>query len=299
MSKKGNSLGSDSLDMLLDTMCNTFGCIIFVAILMAVVSQEAGDAIASGNQAGVSEAKAAQQRAQLSVLEQDIARQEQLVKVLVEMQDDGAKDVVDHTAAIEREKERGKELEEIRAASEKKKAETLHDIESTKVEIDKTKVAIGELEKRLQEGRIVTRKFRVPRLRTPMSSADSVVNCVLQGGRFYVVRELPPGNGSDAEDVAVSTGKGPDGAEFYVVTPLAKAGQPIQHLDAPKGKLKQALELDPKRTVVEFTVYPDSFREFILLKQEFAQRHFEYAWKPLTADAPLVYRQGRIGMVQR
>lgn len=39
--KRGKNLGNESLDLLLDTICNTFGAIILIAILVAIITQNA------------------------------------------------------------------------------------------------------------------------------------------------------------------------------------------------------------------------------------------------------------------
>jgi hypothetical protein len=179
------------------------------------------------------------------------------------------------TAAAEARAEGEKAREAVAAAAA--------GVEAKRGDVERLAVAIRGLEAKVAGAPpSVPRQFRVPQLHP--ATPEAVFNCVLKGGRFYAVR--PPGKGFDTDDVQVS--EGDDGT--FAVTVRAEAGTPVgEDPKAAAGKLAAALALDPTGVLIEFSVYPDSFREFILAKQWFVDRGFSYNWKPHPAGQPLLY----------
>lgn len=286
MRRRPRTVDLSSLEMLLDTMCNTFGCIIFIAILLAVLVRQVGDAAVRATQAAAPSPESSRRqalqveelRAALEALEETAASLETLHQIDTVRLPDLSEPVREaqtragHAQAAAEETRR--QLGEARAR-----------VQALRDEARRLEAATRQLrEQAAQTAPAAVREFRVPQLHP--AHPESVCNCVLRGGRFYAVRV--PGQGFAEDDVEVS--RTVDGS--YAVSLRPGAGQPIGATpEAAAGRLREALALDPLGTLIEFIVYPDSFGEFIRVKQWFVERGFSYNWRPHPPDAPLRYGQ--------
>jgi hypothetical protein len=283
MARRHHAIDTSSLEMLLDTMCNTFGCVIFIAVLLAVLMQQVGTVADSAQRTGVTALEAQRQQARADQLRAEIEALRTTLQALRKATAVKGPALPDLTGPV---RDAEQEASETRASLEQARTAVTAaagTVDALRREAERLAGAIRELDDRLAGAPpSVPREFRVPQLQA--ATPDAVFNCVLHGGRFYALR--PPGKGFDTEDAQVS--EVANGG--FAVTVRPGAGQPIG--DDPKavgGKLGDALALDPTGILMEFTVYPDSFGEFIVVKQWFVDRGFSYNWRPQPAGQPLLY----------
>ena len=267
MSRKRND-GEGSLELLLDTICNMFGGVVLIAILLAVLSQEVGEAKAKD----VVTADAAQkQRVCLAVLSNklervngELANLSRVEKVPVETVSESRIEEL-NSLIIEKKKEKQQKedkkdrveeeirkiIEKIRMLVEKEEAQT----------IDQTEVRVP-----------VARKMN-----------KSTVLVFMRNGRYFPVTKMnkdgSPGK-RDLDRAVCTAGQLPGGAFISLVD--GASGQLIKDEIPDNGYVNTMLRvLDKNKEMLMFVVYEDSFKEFNLLKKHVVSKGINYTWIPV------------------
>lgn len=277
-----------SFDMLLDTMCNTFGGIVFIALLLSIVTNTAAkhsqvDGRANGRilQGVRDRAEVARLKGEAHVLADTIRLLEQRSAPSISKGGAEAASVVSNLQLIaqrrvleEREgtlRARLVELREHARTSEQDAGDRLRQIEELRAGLARAR-------------KESTRHVRLPRLR----AAPGMQSCffALSGGRLYAVSDvsglLPRtgGRGYDLQEVDVESGEGLD-----VVKLRKGAGEPVRPGCEQHGKLALAIRNCGKDDeIVSFVVSPDSFAAFNYVKRIFVDRGFTYNWIPEARD---------------
>jgi hypothetical protein len=263
----------DSLELLLDTICNTFGAVVFISILLSIMVKDGGE---RQNVAGLSEEissimaarhqELANVRSRRSVLARQIEMQQQVIdrfandksKVLaleisratsarVQLLDtkvDAYKDISDKeekTLTMEAVmKERDQELQQL-----KKETEVLE----------------AELK---QATAMSTRTAHIPRVRPTQKSG---IAFMLHAGRLH--RAVTPGGDVDEEDCEQSE---VDGTVRIVPRPLS--GLVIPDADHEIENRFQGIRKEQQ--FVRLFVSQNSFAQFIPVKDALIRRGLEY-----------------------
>ncbi|MEX2121843.1 MAG: hypothetical protein WD847_19840 [Pirellulales bacterium] len=292
-----------SLELLLDTICNTFGGVLFMAILVAVLLHLSGKALPSTQAENLSAVELAvlqkdvtQAQAQLESLQAAAAQQSRLhlqfarpenvgliadVKVLEASRDRLAAErstLLGSIASIEtRLEETAGQLDELDASLAGAQEQAIHAQEALDSEIASRSQAA-----------------RLPRLRP---TARLEVGLVVRFGRLYVWHTYD----------AAGTRTGLNTDEFVVVAenpnysetmPKPYAGVPIDGGEPSKAAMRNRLSLfHSGRHYIAVVIWEDSFDSFVHLKNELIGLGFEYRLMPIAEGGLGVFDRGGSGGV--
>jgi len=256
---------SDSLDMLLDTMCNTFGGIILIALLISLLARDEPTP-STPTESGVSADQRRQDYLQAvqhhEQLEREYAKAaptlallEQVAKLReqVELATATHADVQKNAAEWER---------KVREAQEAKRrlVSQLSDLNRH------IEVATEDLTN------VVTKKageIRVPMRRK--ASGQMSWNVVVKGGRLFPVETMVQGQMQLNRSLFNITQVPPFGTDLE---PIPDRGIQIKgNIEAFRRLL---MSVSPKRYVVMFPLYGDSFSDFPALRDMVVEKGFGY-----------------------
>lgn len=285
MSRRASRDTNDSLDLFLDALSNTFGCIVFIALIMCVILQTTG----TGSGQSVDPAKLTERLAQVRTEWEEAERQSQDQKQ--EFRDIEKKS--DPTLIKRRERLRTK-----RNSEEALKKQIQADIEADETEwveakekLDKVLERIAELEVELAtaESTVEAAKNRsAPEisLRQVRETKKQNRDLLLMDGRlafvFEFVGDIPTGYGDNIDVTQVGTGK--------VVSMKKNRGVRIRTRDLPQLQhdLNAMLNgLDTEKHALFVAVGSDSWEEYLMLRDEFERRGFESNWLPWEKNTPV------------
>lgn len=298
--KAENSVGS--LELLLDTMCNTFGGVVFIAILLSVLSSAMGTGGITPEQAQALPADLQQDLREAAEQTRLETRARQLLEVLKRQQTVSTAAsrpaaapplaAAATPAALQAQLETTEaELKQATAATAQLERESL--LVSAQLDTaEKKAAALRAQERRTELGQ--GRPLRLPRLHEVKNKRTVIL--ALQGKRFYAVQNVavkyPLPRAYDLDEVSIrkkAFGTDANRREVEVVEMQPEAGQRVLDGAEKEGKLRLALNnLDPKQEYVVFGVAPDSFAEFNYLKRLFVEKGFDYQWQPLTGPMGVV-----------
>ncbi len=298
MSKRRAKDEQDSLELLLDPICNMFGTIMFVMLIAAIMAMaKASQVTAEGLKRAATSA-----RPVASVLQQDIAELEQRLSNLP-----GAKVDESVQRASEQVEQAMAEISRRRAllnAYRRSVEGAGRDMATMSELVQPLEAAIERLEQDLELAR--QSKHRAARPPIERAIKQRAFTVVVWGDRLYAVCQFPHGerprercewytlwhpqhtvrsrcatpvkNCTRGEerierDVLLATGHGID-----LSAGLAAANDP--------AFLDLVSRLDPKKDFIDFEVAPDSFDTFFVAKKLFLERGFEYAVNMNTQPLP-------------
>jgi hypothetical protein len=271
-----------SFDMLLDTMCNTFGGIVFIALLLSIVSGAVSRHVTKPESASLEDLVELEQDIELAKLEREYqelnAARKHLEESLTSQSVVSPADAlapISYASSNETLRVKLSELEQREKELELILAELTADINDpgVKAELERE---IANLSEELEQARSdATRKLRLPKLR---QKEGVRVFFAIKDGRFLAIHDVAGKTGLDREfdknDVVVESGPDQD-----VVELRKGAGQVIKPGAERQGKLAAALaNLDPKTENPFFIVSTNSFKEFNYVKTTFVDRGFSYNW---------------------
>jgi hypothetical protein len=284
MRRTRNDHDVSSFDMLLDTMCNTFGGIVFIALLLSIVSNTATKHSQESGRTGGHVLRGVRERAEVARLRGEADMIADTIRLLEErsapsLARGGARAVVveSNLQLIAQ----GRLLRERESHLEARLAALREDVNAAEAQVEERLRQTEEMRAGLARARKDSaHHVRLPRLRT----APGMQSCffALSGGRLYAVSDvsgaLPStgGRGYDLQDVDVESGEGLD-----VVKLRRDAGEPVHPGCEQRGKLALAIRNCSKDAeILSFVVSPDSFAAFNYVKRALVDRGFSYNWIP-------------------
>ncbi len=305
MSRRRAARAQDSLELLLDTICNTFGGVLFIAILVILLLQQTGldvvppaeseltpvdlqalvirwEAVAGelsrlrenrrSQQAVVDSFAPAELRAQLEQRRELTARQDALQAELDTLLADRA----GLTVEIEEQTRENDAVREQAVAADERR-----DSEQSQLEQDR--------QARVQE-------IRLPVARLPHGKQE--VGLIMRYGRLYVWHKYGPGYrrlGLNTDDfVVISTDE--DGLK---VRPKPTRGVPVDEAPDSQAAMKQLLQrFDPRFCYLAVVVRPDSYGRFRHVRDAAIRLGLEYRLMPVGENDPIADRGGSGGKVQ-
>lgn len=196
MKRKSQASSEGSLDLLLDTMCNAFGGIVLIAILVALLVEKPGED-AEATVGNVEDARLLDQKQRewkqieprLEEIESKmeemgekvelIRRREELAATVAEMQKDGAQTMNEMSDRL------GKAQAE-QAAEEERAAELAEEIATLEQAKDSTKRQMEELEN--QEDELVNARKQELKPPEATSSVGQQFNFIIRYGQVYPVQ---------------------------------------------------------------------------------------------------------------
>lgn len=300
-SVRGSRESGDSLELLLDVICNLFGAIIFIALLTALLVRAGGRPEPAAGESTRTPDEVIVLRAEVDALRGRLGSPEMRERLaamgpLAEAarRVDDARDELERRSAIAAEYER--RIGELTDDST--------DPEASRAELELQVARLIEEKEALRS--LTERTLRTPRRRGVARTWPAQI--VVADGRAYVVNDWAGGAGGAMgdpcarycrwNDDAVDLAAGPecivhdcwaDGSLFIERSiPLrADGGVPLRTpamlADDPRW-LRAIDGLDPRLHVISLRVAPDSFGAFAIVREDLARRGFAYDVNPTLLD---------------
>jgi hypothetical protein len=270
-----------SMDLLLDTICNAFGGIVFIALLIAVLSRAA--APTQPLDSAVDRLKLVQLQAEKLALEREVRLLEAEYDRIISIK--GTTETAENTDDArnqQRFNELMAELADLTDALQQSRTQLTKvsgQIAAADSEIATLKSEIARLEGIRPDTRdLESETRRLPRLRPAPSSLRQFF-VVIRDGRFFPVTNLEYAlsrRGGQYDPRFVHILSGPYDADF--LDPIMSAGVPIDTGLGPQGSIRMLSEqLNPRQHLIAFFVSTNSFVEFNRVKTTFVQRGYYYS----------------------
>jgi hypothetical protein len=287
--KKRSQGDFSSLDLLLDTICNTFGGIVFLALLLSILAQSAGRVSQDTNTPGDDNASNILAESRIALLRKEI--------------DDLRSRLAEEESTL-RETSDNPRVEELKQAT-RERMEILDDVREGQAKLTSLQTEILKLSRAKtdsvrdeatmrKEAEKMVRDASVPRRLPVIQDAPRGMThfwVAIHAKRFYLVTDLPSLStypGSYHSDVVFEEKENPDREE---VTLREGRGIPIDQNGEAGATLRAMLsEISPDRAVIQFMVSPDSFAEFNLLKERLVGQGYRYFLR--IGTPPYIFVQG-------
>lgn len=303
MSDRG-TVRSDSLELVLDTICNMFGGVVFIAILLVVMVQFTGQvsnprprqAVAASDIVELSD-KVRKAREEVTVLQQAARNQDHLLRQFA------PEDIKELLAARERSKARSESLARERDCLLLEIARAEAQIQSIRTNIDLLYARLIAARRDLEKVRATAEAERAARTQDahmPVvhdTTKQSIV-VIVRYGRMYLWHRygtLGVREGLNTQDFVVIR----ENAFGIVTAPRPTAGITLTGSSATRDAIAARLKrFSPDRYYAELAVHTDSFAEFRYLRDALVKLGYEYSLLPLQDGSTLADRGGSFRGVQ-
>jgi len=291
MSRRQMISTDDSLELLLDTICNTFGAVIFISILASILAQNSAPDSASPEEttAAIEESYTRQRelselRRRQQTMESQLVQQEELIRRFSNEQS------VSLAMQINQDSQ-------SQAKMSAQKTDTADAIELTERERLQLERAMQEQLKELKEAKnrqteaannlrdIETDHGHTAEVRRVHETTKFGFTFALDNGRLYSVHTSEDQNANDM-DLMINR----DDCEVLevggvtTIRPLKTAGLPIRGIVSAQQDAKSKLAAVGKLFVVRLFVAKDSFAEFLPVKEAMTELGLEYALEIMPGD---------------
>ena len=303
-----SSTSDSSLELLLDTICNTFGGVLFLAMLVSLLLTQTRKRTESESESAdpvpaVSAADLVRLDTRAEILEQEIQRLEKLVGDVEGMAGEFAEpgykekleamqtvergqrtlaakrvrvlsDIADAQAAAARAGAQTATTERQQRAADADQSQAEKRLEQATLEREQLIQSAIALKKKAEETTTVKTTGRAPRERETSKQECGVV---LKYGRMYLMHIYKSGDREvNTEEFLVTTGLVHNTAE-----PKPSAGLDLRASDSLDSKMsRRLLEYPPDSWYLCLVVHPDSFEEFLALKAAIVSLGYEYRLMP-------------------
>lgn len=305
MRRRRRSNSADSLELLLDTICNTFGGVLFIAILVVILLRMTGES----NEEEPTESIAPEHfqelqnrltslTRELSLLRENRTSQQRLAEKFAEQE------VRDQIITRNTLQETLDDLEREYNQQLASNASQSHEIEETRSENLQTDEDLQKAQEELEDlqRKIVDeRKSRVQEMRSPVvrsSGFKSEIGVILRYGRMYVWHRYSRGGtrlGLNTDEFVIVGTQGTS----VITQPIPTAGTPLRDDNLSRGKLRERLsQFSPRESVITVVVRPDSYGQFRVLRDVLLAEGFEYRLMPMNENGEVADRGGLGGKVQ-
>lgn len=280
----------NSFDLFLDAICNTFGGIVFLAILLAILIQTRAivkSPEATAEESPVSAAQLRELVSRLDAAEAELATITAAIGSLPKAK--GSSDNLDFHELLKKYESQKQQLNDaVLAQIEKTKSMGKQLLENQEVQQENSQLPIDlaaaqakAAENKSKMSQLVAKRettYRLPRDRS--TNASSVLALVLQS-RFYLARQPFDSPGEFSEHVHTSRrGTG------TVVSPVKGKGFSLDH-PAIEAIVSQAKS---RGHIVTLAVWPDSFKDFPALKKLLVAKDVPYQlWPQQTGQQLTIY----------
>jgi len=306
MSRRRNSR-ADSLEMLLDTICNTFGGVLFIAILVVMLLQQSGrkseSAQTSSPQVTPDEVDRLSQ--QLDEMQAEEARLRPILESQLSLVENFATDDIRELLSRRREmianesalRDKVVDLETVNAKELAQNARLRKENTEAIEENQRNKERLKDLKSMLDE----QREKRTTEARLPMRRTTGIrteVGLVLQYGRLYQWHRYDNNGvrlGLNTDHFVVIGNE--SGA--LITTPNPAAGIPLDGSDSSRRELRRLLgRFKPSEAYLTPIVREDSYAAFAEFRDTALEMGFNYRLMPVDAGEPVMDRGGSGGTVQ-
>ena len=265
--RRRSSLADESLELLLDTICNTFGGVLFIAILLALSARPTPklvdpDPLTTAER--LAQARADRLSAEIAELEESIRQAEQAADLL------GAGGMTESLLKVERARETLAEAEAAMGQAEREaeaisgqstETETRREsMENERKELQAHRDRLAGEVDRAAEGR--EQELAMPELGS--RSRKTEVGLIVQYGRLYRWEKTAGSelDGLNTDDLYVSR----NSAGSAEVRPIPFAGIDLNAPDAAEQIAALLAEIPPERFTYVLVVRPDSFASWATVR---------------------------------
>ena len=302
----------DSLELLLDTICNTFGGIVFLALLVCLLAQNAGHGVARSSDvdaavAKVRETKLAQMR--LDDVRREVADLEQTRSQQIRLAESLAPSGAGTAGAAPAPETYGRfrvqleiltgterELADFLRAAEREQQEVRQRAAEAKRKLEQAEIAAARAEEVVE----AVKRERGLKLRLPMTrrTTKRQIPVLVCNGRMRLPMRYAAGGmsvGRNNVEVEVSAPR----SMLRPADLVPATGTPIDNSDAGVRAVRQRVgSFDPAEDYLYFAVWPDSFAEFRTLRDQVVEFGFEYQVLLLSREEPVHFGAGGPDEVQ-
>ena len=302
MARRRSNVQSSSLDLFLDTICNAFGGIMFLSILISVLLQFRGnDSAVKLDQPTISEAESQQIEDRLSKLQSERL---ELVATIASLE----KSMVgeDQTEVLELQS-RLAQSEKQREQMVKEQIKMSQHIRNVETRIRDQRQELNELDQRLMDASASLvdksnavdealdsreQKMELPKVR---STTKGNIIFMMRYGKLYLVTDLtnPIRAGYFSAHVSENTSFG-----VTRIRPRPNAGWDLSRpIDV--SEFERLVSGSPaSSTFFSCAVWPDSFEQFGILKERLLRLGYDYQLLPVDEVDDLPIGRGGGGSVQ-
>lgn len=275
MARNRNDYYASSLELLLDTITNAFGGILFLALLVVVLLQSSSKTrskIAEVSPNEISEMRSTLQNLEnkIAALNLEVQAREAIASNLADPQTEAVIRDLSNVRQLNNEliKEKSSLLESISHLQESTSSLKEKNTQLT-TDIDDVMLSLDKVRESLEEER-AKRKINSP-FPEERSSLKSHIPATVRYGRWYLDRNS---NGEiNLDDFAVLE----DSGNYLTVSPKPYRGTPIEENENLSRKLHEYLNTqNPNEVYVEIAIWDDSYEEFQYLRDYLVERGFEY-----------------------
>jgi len=290
MAKRRRVSNSDSLDLFLDTICNAFGGLLFLAILLTLLVQMRSHDDSGSSQKVVSQVEI--ERLALEVKTAQRRREELSAQVAKLSQLAGKMDASPLQQKANAIEELQKKLEPLlsQIQSESQLVESMlremREIEeqmaNLEVELPRAREDLAQAKKNLSDS--LTSRQQSVEAPVERMTLKSAICLLMRYNRVYLVFRDDMNLAVNTEHVEdVSSGKN------ITVRPTPSKGWDITS-DAGLERFKTLLvDTSPEDRFVSIAVWPDSYGNFEKIKSIMIERNFNYELLPLTTQEKISY----------
>lgn len=295
----------DSLDLLLDTICNTFGGVLFIAILVVLLLQQTGKKVAIVDSPSIPAEQIHALNIQLSELNAELtqlrANQDAQNQIIEQFGNEEIQALLkQRQALIDQLNELQSKLDGILS----KNADTAVRVASMEAESEQLErefeTATSEKET-IEEDIKKNRESRTQEVRMPLvkSAADKAeIGFILQYDRLYLWHEYDSSNnrvGLNTNDFVVVGDE--DGV--LITKPSPTGGIKLDGSASSQDAIRKMIRrFRPSEHVLVAIVRPDSFAHFQRFRDISLELGFNYRLMPVSLDTKVVDHGGRSSGVQ-
>jgi hypothetical protein len=318
MSDRRRRGDDSSLELLLDTITNTFGGILFIAILLSLMLRSSSRAVreSAAQSEPITAAEQAELESQVADLQQDAESLRQRLAAAPQRSDSQADDSVLgklSAAAAAVEQATAERAEAVRNTLQSQREAGTADEQYEMLEQDRKSITdrLAEAENRLAAALAEAAKLSeaaveadrppgateieqtvgLPSLRP---SVKNEVGLYVRFDRIFMMHAWKNGErlGPNTEQFVIAWLPGADGVR-QAARPKPAAGMPVV-AGTINADLRRLLQLfPPERFVVSMVIFEDSFDVFQLIKAAIVQNGYEYRPIPLKPGESVVDSGGR------
>lgn len=297
MRKRANSAASqDSLELLLDVVCNTFGGILFLSILLAIMLKQKADTQAHAPEEAAASEMLASLQEQERLLRSALAASEAVQAALASSVDDStsglkARDLAANTIELQ---EKAAQSQSDRANKQKQIEAIAQARERINAELQRAGQAAAASEERVRKAM----QKAADKLPQQKRTSKRSVGFALRYGRFYRWEIYNPSTGAKTIDLNDMIVSGEDN-ENLLVTPNPASGAVIDIAATSNDPFEQRIAgLDWDEVFAALVVFPDSYKEFAWVRNQFVERRINYQLFAITADGSVANHGGSRADVQ-
>jgi len=303
MSRRSSSVDSASLELLLDTMCNSFGGVMFISILLAVLTQFAEVKTAPLAQQDTSKLK----QLQVETLEAEVARlktanesQRRLIQALTPGDDPDAllSKLAQVVSQIEKLKDELQGLSKTSQACQDKADAANREKDALEAKVKKLRQAVENTRKAVDPTKQVERR-QMRDVGPEKEVQKPTFFMIIKANRLVPLRVALRGQDGPVNEQMVKHARrvDPKAGPYEEYEALPGAGIP---LDRPNWKTSPEIakllqDLPTRERSLQFAVYPDSYPVFIPVSDFFREKGYGWNWHIMRdADEPVRLAPGPV-----